>query len=64
MPEYRSAVIGSCIVSSRSIGERIVSRIYYGGRKAAYTAAIGAMIANNLNLPAYAANYTVASGIT
>ena len=49
-----AAVISPCLVSSHGLGARIMSRIYDGGRKAVYTAAVGAMLANNMVVPAYA----------
>ena len=59
-----AAVISPCLVSSRGFGERLVSRIYNGGRQAIYTATMGAMLANNMALPAYAASTTVLAGQT
>ena len=58
-----AAVVSSCIVS-RGFGERLVSRIYNGGRRAVYTAAVGAMLANNTALPAYGAGTYVSAGKT
>ena len=58
-----AAVVSSCIVS-RGFGERLVSRIYNGGRRAVYTAAVGAMLANNMALPAYGAGTYVSAGKT
>ena len=58
-----AAVVSSCIVS-RGFGERLVSRIYNGGRRAVYTAAVGAMLANNTALPAYGAGTYVSAGET
>ncbi|MBO4675152.1 MAG: hypothetical protein J5601_03585, partial [Elusimicrobiaceae bacterium] len=49
-----AAVVSSCCVSSHGLGYRVVSRIYDGGRRAVYTATVGAMLANNMALPAYA----------
>ena len=49
-----AAVISPCLVSSQSFGERVVSRIYNGGRQIVYTATVGAMLVNNLAVPAYA----------
>ena len=58
-----SAVIASsCCVSSHGLGYRVVSRIYEGGRRAVYTATVGAMLANNMVLPAYGATNTVSAG--
>lgn len=57
------AVVSSCIVS-RGFGERLVSRIYNGGRRAVYTAAVAAMLANNMALPAYGAGTYVSAGKT
>ena len=59
-----AAVISPCLLSSRSFGERLVSRIYNGGRRAVYTAAVGAMLANNTALPAYGAGTYVSAGKT
>lgn len=59
-----AAVVSSCCVSSHGLGARIMSRIYDGGRRAVYTAAIGAMLTNNMALPAQAATVTVAAGET
>jgi len=56
-----AAVISPCLVSSQGFGERIVSRIYNGGRQIAYTATVGAMLVNNLATPAYA-NRVVSPG--
>lgn len=58
-----AAVVSSCIVS-RGFGERLVSRIYNGGRRAVYTAAVAAMLANNMALPAYGAGTYVSAGKT
>ncbi len=58
-----AAVVSSCIVS-RGFGEWLVSRIYNGGRRAVYTAAVGAMLANNTALPAYGAGTYVSAGKT
>ncbi|WP_428047002.1 autotransporter outer membrane beta-barrel domain-containing protein [Candidatus Avelusimicrobium fimicolum] len=58
-----AAVVSSCIVS-RGFGERLVSRIYNGGRRAVYTAAVAAMLANNTALPAYGAGTYVSAGKT
>ena len=58
-----AAVVSSCIVS-RGFGERLGSRIYNGGRRAVYTAAVGAMLANNTALPAYGAGTYVSAGKT
>ena len=59
-----AAVVSSCcVVSSRGLGARLVSRIYDGGRKAVYTATVGAMLANNLTPYAGAATITVSSGV-
>ena len=59
-----AAVVSSCcVVSSRGLGERLVSRIYNGGRKAVYAATVGAMLANNLTPYAGAATITVSSGV-
>lgn len=43
-----AAVVSSCCVSSHGLGARMVSRIYNGGRKAVYTATVGAMLVNNM----------------
>lgn len=59
-----AAVISPCLLSSRSFGERLVSRIYNGGRRAVYTAAVGVMLANNTALPAYGAGTYVSAGKT
>lgn len=59
-----AAVISPCLASSRGFGERLVSRIYNGGRQVIYTATMGAMLANNMALPAYAASTTVSAGQT
>ena len=56
-----AAVISPCLASSRGFGERLVSRIYNGGRQVIYTATMGAMLANNMALPAYAASTTVSA---
>lgn len=48
-----AAVVSPCLVSSMGLGERVISRIYNGGRQALYTAAVGAMLLNNVT-PAYA----------
>ena len=56
-----AAVVSPCLVSSQGFGERIVSRIYNGGRQIAYTATVGAMLVNNMALPAYA-NKVVSPG--
>ena len=58
-----AAVVSSCIVS-HGFGERLVSRIYNGGRRAVYTAAVAAMLANNMALPAYGAGTYVSAGKT
>lgn len=58
-----AAVVSSCIVS-RGFGERLVSRIYNGGRRAVYTATVAAMLANNMALPAYGAGTYVSAGKT
>lgn len=58
-----AAVVSSCIVS-RGFGERLVSRIYNGGRRAVYTAAVGAMLVNNTAMPAYGAGTYVSAGKT
>ena len=58
-----AAVVSSCIVS-RGFGGRLVSRIYNGGRRAVYTAAVAAMLANNMALPAYGAGTYVSAGKT
>ena len=58
-----AAVVSSgCVVSSHGLGARLVSRIYHGGRKAVYTATVGAMLANNLTPYAAAATVTVSAG--
>ncbi len=59
-----AAVVSSCLVSSQGYGARLVSRIYNGGRRAVYTAAVGAMLANNTALPAYGAGTYVSAGKT
>ena len=59
-----AAVVSSCLVSSQGYGARLVSRIYNGGRRAIYTAAVGAMLANNTALPAYGAGTYVSAGKT
>lgn len=59
-----AAVVSSCLVSSHGYGARLVSRIYNGGRRAVYTAAVGAMLANNTALPAYGAGTYVSAGKT
>lgn len=59
-----AAVVSSCLVSSHRYGARLVSRIYNGGRRAVYTAAVGAMLANNTALPAYGAGTYVSAGKT
>ena len=59
-----AAVVSSACVSSHGLGARIMSRIYYGGRQAIYTATVGAMLANNMALPVYGATITVSSGVT
>lgn len=59
-----AAVISPCLLSSRSFGERLVSRIYNGGRQAIYTATVAAMLANNMALPAYGATTYISSGKT
>ena len=56
-----AAVISPCLVSSQGFGERVVSRIYNGGRQVVYTATVGAMLVNNMALPAYA-NRVVSPG--
>ena len=58
-----AAVVSSCIVF-RGFGERLVSRIYNGGRRAVYTATVAAMLANNMALPAYGAGTYVSAGKT
>ena len=58
-----AAVVSSCIVS-RGFGERLVSRIYNGGRRAVYTATVAAMLANNMAMPAYGAGTYVSAGKT
>ena len=59
-----AAVVSSCLVSSQGLGARVVSRIYDGGRKAVYTAAVAAMMAQNLTPAAYAASMVVSNGET
>ena len=49
-----AAVVSSCLVSSHGLGARVMSRIYNGGRQAIYTATVGAMLVNNMALPAQA----------
>ena len=56
-----AAVVSSCLVSSQGLGARVVSRIYDGGRKAVYTAAVAAMMVQNLTPGAYAASSKVVS---
>ena len=58
---YSAAVVSSCIVSSHGLGARVISHVYNGGRKAIYTATMGAMLAQNMALPAYA-NQVVSPG--
>ena len=62
----RSAVVSSCcLVSSRGLGARLMSHVYNGGRRVVYTATMGAMLANNMAIPAYGAgDITVSSGQT
>ena len=59
-----AAVISPCLVSSHGLGARIMSRIYDGGKRAVYTATVGAMLANNMVLPAYADPLVVSAGET
>lgn len=61
-----SAAVGSsaCVVSSQGFGARLISRVYYGGRQAIYTATVGAMLVNNLAIPAYGETSTVPAGST
>ena len=54
-----AAVVSSCLVSSHGLGARVVSRIYDGGRKAVYTAAVAAMMVQNLTPDALAASMNV-----
>ncbi len=61
--EYCSSC-SAAVVSSHGLGARIMSRIYDGGRKAVYTAAVGAMLANNMVVPAYADPLVVSAGET
>ena len=57
-----SAVLASsgCVVSSGGLGGRVALRIYEGGRRLMYTAAVGAMLLNNM-APAAMADTTVVS---
>ena len=59
-----AAVVSSCLVSSQRFGARVVSRIYNGGRQAVYTAAVAAMMVQNLTPGAYAATSTITPGQT